>query len=81
MNMSENDKDKLRAFFGGEAFQQHAPRIEETHHPLMVRTHDQGPWQITQEEAEQVLHEFAPALSVAISGNTMVIFCEAEKKQ
>lgn len=79
MQTKEEHLAKLRKFFSGEAFTSRKDMIKETCHPLIMRTSDDDPWQVTEVEAREVLHEFAPALSVVVEGNTMVVFYEKNK--
>ena len=72
--MKDQQLSQLRTFLSGPIFAQRKDSIRQTGFPLGIRTSDQLPWQITREEAEQVLHEFAPDLSLVIEGANMVIF-------
>lgn len=74
--MKEEHISKLRNMLSGEAFAQYRESIRLTGHPLLLRTKEQDPWQLTEEEARNILHDYAPELSLVLNGPTIVIFYE-----
>lgn len=72
MNTTKNDQQqRLHTFFSGDKFTTY-----KQHLPLMLRPGDQAGWLLTTDEAEAILHQYAPDLSATVSGTTMVIFKE-----
>lgn len=74
--MKEEHISKLRNMLSGEVFAQYRESIRLTGHPLLLRTKEQDPWQLTEEEALNILHDYAPELSLVLNGPTIVIFYE-----
>jgi len=80
MATKEVNTEKLHIFFKGEAFKQRHERML-AGYPLIMRTFDGEPWNMSVEEIEEVLHQYEPELSAAVDGAALVIFHETEEEE
>lgn len=73
-------RTKLRTYFSGEDFAKSRENIKETGVATILRTKDDEPFGLSREQVDEILHEYAPELSAAVSGSVIVIFLERQQK-